>query len=217
MRWHTVSSIRKTILLMAVSALFGCAGGAVPTPPAETTDTVPQQDSVSRLGDGKTGFVINENYQINTNQRDLFKLGVDALESGEYDVAVNCFKAITDSAPEWSSPYVNLAIAYLRSGRNEYAEVPLKKALELVAGHPLASHEYGILLRQTGRFDEARAVYEKSLKFFPEYFPLHRNLGVLCDIYLDDLKCAVNHYQKYLQAQPGDKSVELWLAEVRGR
>lgn len=173
--------------------------------------------SVSRLEKGRVGFVISERSKYDINQRDLFVLGVDSLKSGEYDIAVDCFKSVTKVAPSQSAPYINLAIAYIRSDRDELAEPPLKKALELVAGHPLASHEYGLLLRRAGRFDEARAVYDNSLKLFPEYFPLHNNLGVMCDLYINDLKCASRQYEMLLKAQPGDEKVELWLAEVQVR
>lgn len=173
--------------------------------------------SIYRLGKGLTGFVISENYQFNFNQKDLFVLGIDALESGVYDVAVDCFKPVTEMAPLHSFPYVNLAIAYIRSDRDEQAEEPLKKVLQLVAGHPLASHEYGLLLRRAGRFVEARAVYEDSLAIFPEYFPLRKNLGVLCDLYMNDLECASRQYKMFLEAQPEDEQVKLWLAELQGR
>ena len=87
----------------------------------------------------------------------------------------------------------------------------------MAAGHPLASHEYGLLLRRAGRFTEARAVYEESLGRFPEYYPLRRNLGVLCDLYLNDPECAFREYELYLEAQPEDETVKLWLAEVQAR
>ena len=179
-------------------------------------DDAPQV-SVSRLENGRTGFIVTENFHYDVNRRDLFVLGVDALESGEYGVAVDCFESITATSPSQSAPYINLAIAYIRSDRDAQAEESLKKALELVAGHPLASHEYGLLLRRAGRFDEAREVYADSLKLFPEYFPHRKNLGVLCDLYLGDLKCAANQFEMFLEAQPGNEEVKLWLSEVQAR
>jgi len=214
--------MKKRIICLAVNwplilllVLSGCASGTSSLPKEKFADAQPV--TVSRLQNGQVGFEINENGRIGDALRDLFARGVDALESGKYDVAVDTFKSVIIAAPFMSAPYINLGIAYIRSERDAQAEEPLKKALELVSGHPLASHEYGLLLRREGRFDEARTVYESSLKIFPEYFPLRKNLGVLCDIYLNDLGCAARQYEMFLDAQPGNEQVELWLVEVQGR
>ena len=93
----------------------------------------------------------------------------------------------------------------------------VKKALELVPGHPVASNECGLLYRKKGRFDEARAMYEQALAAYPNYYPAHRNLGILCDLYLNDLESAMAHYQVYSQAMPKDNKVKLWIADLQAR
>ena len=52
---------------------------------------------------------------------------------------------------------------------------------------------------------------------FPEYHPIHKNLGILCDLYLKDLACAVEHYEIYSKAMPKDQQVKLWLADLQAR
>ena len=108
-------------------------------------------------------------------------------------------------------------MAYRKTGKREEAEQHLKTALEMVPGHPVAGNEYGLLLRESGRFAEARQVYEQILETFPEYLPVRRNLGVLCDLYLNDVQCAVGQFELYSQARPQDELVKTWLSELRIR
>ncbi len=47
--------------------------------------------------------------------------------------------------------------------------------------------------------------------------PAKRNLGVLCDLYLHDYQCALEQFQDYLELEPGDKEVAIWVADVKRR
>ncbi|MGB5630601.1 MAG: tetratricopeptide repeat protein, partial [Woeseiaceae bacterium] len=71
--------------------------------------------------------------------------------------------------------------------------------------------------RKTGRFQEARSAYEKALSIFPGYHPARRNLGVLCDLYLGDLDCALDAYNAYMATVPADPEVAMWIADTRNR
>src|SRR6185369_9779085 len=146
-----------------------------------------------------------------------FEQAVGMIKEGNYQKGVEVMEKVIAQAPGLTAPRIDVAIAYNQLNKPEQAEPHLKAALELVPGHPVASNEYGLLLRKAGRFAEAKTVYEKSLAAFPEYHPIDRNLAILCDLYLKDLVCAREHYELYSKAMPKDKQVKLWLADLQVR
>jgi Tfp pilus assembly protein PilF len=173
--------------------------------------------SVARLGEGREGFVIKEATGIDGEARRLFERAVAMLENHNYEKAIELLEMVIERGPGVTAPYINIAIACKQVGRFEQAEQHLQTALKLVPEHPAASNEYGLLLRRSGRFDEARVIYERTLTKFPGYHPARRNLGILCDLYLHDLACALDNYQIYSAAMPEDHQVALWVADLRIR
>jgi Tfp pilus assembly protein PilF len=149
--------------------------------------------------------------------RESFEHAVTLMGEGDLEQGAALLEEVVEDAPEVTAPYIDLALALERLDRPEDAEQYLQMALRLFPGHPVASNEYGLLLRKAGRFLEARTVYEESLVSFPEYMPAHRNLGILCDLYLDDPACAMEQYEIYSEAMPKDEQVAVWIADLRLR
>ena len=209
-----------TILTMLLAILAACATKAPvqppPTPPerAESKSMVPL---VAPLQDGREGFIITETARMDDASRRDFENAVTLLKEAAYAQAIELLKKVVARSPGVTAPYIDLGMAYAQIDKPEQAEVQFKAALQLVPGHPVASNQYGLLLRKAGRFDEARKTYEASLARFADYSPLHRNLGILCDLYLNDLQCALAQYEAYSRGVPEDEKVKLWIADVNGR
>jgi len=219
MRWLT---IRKNSCFLAsvmvLSLLAGC--GAVEKMKSDLAVQESHQSKilkVERLQDGREGFVIMENPQMDEASRRDFDRAVLMLDNEEYEQAADLLEKIIEKSPGVTAPYINLAIACRHLGDTERAEEYLKTAMNLIPKHPVACNEYGQLLRRTGKFSESRAIYENGIAGFPDYYPLHKNLGILCDLYMNDPVCALEHYEIYSRAMPEDKQVKLWIADLRLR
>ena len=154
---------------------------------------------------------------IDTESREEFERAVAMMNDGKNDAAIELLTKVIERSPGVTAPYINIAMAYMRTGKPDLAEQHLKTALGLVPGHPVASNEYGLLLRKAGRFNEAREVYEKAIASFPDYLPARRNLGILCDLYLNDPACALKQFEIYSEGMPADAQVKIWIAELRMR
>ena len=201
-------------LVMALALFSGCASSAKVT----QLPVSDQGPSVARLEDGRQGFVIRENPGMDAESRREFERAVAMMNDGKNDKAIELLTKVIERSPGATAPYIDIAVAYMRTGKfDERVEQHLKTALGLVPDHPVASNEYGLLLRKTGRFKEAREIYEKALASFPDYLPIHKNLGILCDLYLNDPECALKQLEIYSERMPADAQVKIWIAEVRTR
>lgn len=211
------------VLAAALTVLSGCMAGVKTRPEADggksssAEAAVAIDASVRRLDDGREGFSIMETSRMDGTSRSNFERAVAMMNEGDFAKAVELLEKVIERSPGVTAPFINIAIAYERIGKPEKAEENLKTALVMVPGHPVACNEYGLLLRKTGRFAEARTVYEKTLGTFPEYLPAHKNLGILCDLYLNDPACAIEQYEIYSEAVPGDEQVKIWIADLRVR
>jgi Tfp pilus assembly protein PilF len=220
-RWLKVRRLAGSVTVMITFAvLSGCAASAKVThepAPTVTSQGPSRGPSVTRLSDGRQGFVIQENSGMDANTRNEFDLAVAMMNDGKNDKAIELLAKVIEQSPDVTAPHIDIAVAYMRTGKLKPAEEHLKTALGLVPNHPVASNEYGLLLRRAGRFKEARDIYDKAAMSFPDYLPVHKNLGILCDLYLNDPECALQQFEIYSTGVPKDAQVKIWITELKMR
>jgi Flp pilus assembly protein TadD len=163
------------------------------------------------------GFTLHERVRVSSRLRAEFERGVELIAAEQYDAGIEVLLRVSRAAPNLVAAHVDLGIAHARVGDLEEAETQLSRALELAPGHPVAQNELGIVYRRTGRLAEARDSYESVLERYPAFHPARKNLAILCDLYLVDPDCALQHYVHYLEAVPEDATAAMWVKDLRSR
>ena len=153
---------------------------------------------------------------ISEQAQQQFDEALKLLDEKHYEQAVNILNQLVKEESRFAAPFVNLGMAYKRMGDPAKAEENLRRAVDIDLGNAQANNELGMLYRKQGRFADARKAYENALADHPDYLPSLQNLGILCDLYMGDLECALNQYEKYLDIED-NKNIKIWITDLKRR
>lgn len=222
-RARAVKAICRCVPWLALCVAIGCSPAVrrpvtsdepTPTPPNELVERVAALADVTQ---DSGGFTITQPVDVTDEVRSDYEAAVRMLEQARYEPAITLLLDVTEQAPAVTAAHISLGIAYARTDELDLAEASLLKALELNPHHPAAHNELGLVQRRKGQFAESRASYEAALAQFADFHYAHRNLAILCDLYLGDHACALEHYEAYSRIVPEDTQAVKWIVDLRNR
>ncbi len=146
---------------------------------------------------------------------DAFEKALSSMNEGDIENAKEQFKSMTEMYPTLSGPYLNLALLYSNENNVDIAEEFFQKAIKENSNNVYALNQYGIFLREQGRFDESEARYLQALSVWPQFAEAKRNLAILYDLYLGELVLALQQYNEYqgIISEP-DQEVMRWQRDI---
>src|SRR3989449_3975876 len=160
---------------------------------------------------------ITQGVAVTDQMRAAYESAVGMLKEERYEPGIALLLKMTEKMPALTPAHIDLGIAYARTGDLDRAEASLNKALKSDPKQPVAYNELGMVQRRKGQFAKARTSYEAALAQSADFQYAHRNLAILCDLYLGDYKCAMEHYEAYSRIIPDDAEVAKWIADLRNR
>jgi Flp pilus assembly protein TadD len=114
-----------------------------------------------------------------------FRAGALVYTLGHRDQAIGCFRHAAATGGKSSFGYLGKARALLIEDRNQEAEQVLRQTLALDPGNAMVYDLLGNLLSEVGRFDEARACFQRAITIAPllagSYYDLVRCRPVTSD------------------------------------
>ena len=149
-------------------------------------------------------------------EKNEYKKALMLLNREKLAAAKEIFQQFKEERPELAGPYANLAIIALKNNEPEKALELVKIALTKNPNLAQALNLLAYLEQISGDIKLAEKHYKEAIKNKNDYAIAHYNIALLYDVYLQDIKSAIPHYERYMKLiNNEDKNTADWLEQIK--
>lgn len=143
------------------------------------------------------------------------KLGIGYMQEGLYEKALEKLNRAREARPDYPPIYSALGVLHQKLGVYDVAEDNFKKAIKLNPKDSSTLNNYGLLLCQTLRYEEADEIFLKAvnnpLYATPEL--AYNNAGT-CAFNNGQIELAENYFKEALKRDPGIGPTLIQMSEL---
>lgn len=151
---------------------------------------------------------------LDRSAENLLERGVQLEQVGRVDDAIAETEKALELDPGLVKARVNLLILYAKTGNAQKAEEQYKAILASNPDEfPDAYYNYGVLLANEGRFEEAAKAFRKTVAMAPNNDAAHNNLGYLLERE-GKLSEAASEYRKAIEIRPDSREAHFKLGRI---
>ncbi len=213
-----MSTYNSHIIVLLMAALIS----ACQSLPGEAPETAakPQGMSEAVSADNSptpAAGAEGEPESIDLDQQD-YEQAVGELKNGASAEALILLSRLSRDTPDKPNLFTNLGLAHFQLDQADLAEQAFQQAISRNSNDAVAHNHLGILKRRQGQFQDALTEYQRAIEIDAEYAGAHFNLGILFDLYLQDLEQALQQYRTYLElSSEPNTQVAGWIVDIERR
>ncbi|MGI8962340.1 MAG: tetratricopeptide repeat protein [Bryobacteraceae bacterium] len=120
--------------------------------------------------------------QLNQSSTTHLERGAELESAGKLEDAIREHQTVLESDPNNVQAHINLISLYGRAGDAAAAKQHFDAAIKLAPNRPDAWYDYGVLLFNQQKYDQAEQAFRRALAVNPNYAEAHNNLGAIYEI-----------------------------------
>jgi len=141
-----------------------------------------------------------------------------AINNKNWSSAQTLLESMQSKYPKLMSVNTMLGWTYWQAGKTKQAETELLSVTEAKGVYKSDAYNYlAIIYREQGEFVKAEKLYQQAIKIWPGDPVLHKNLGILYELYLGRLSDALSSYKQAQAITDKDKTLNGWVKDLERR